>query len=335
MPDIKRSGLREIKTNPLTDGEALYAKNLPEVFYNKAANSDERYIIEEFFKKNPPIENFPHDINYQIATQKAIIENQMGRSIDMMGVGVDQAISLLTRQANKLVRTKYYTTSLSKYVYIDASVQHWFTKEVVTYELPALHDDFVLGIANHRYGQAKTTLVEPMFSMKDMNIYSWKKHCNWTDEEVKTYDAAGVYRRLLGSLLDLKQVALKANCDLGFQKFLMLGHPDAPEYKSFMSYVTMSADVFPTTLIPDKPFSQMHTGEIEKWCASVLNQYKLNTKQIMLPNRLLLPPSEFIALGMSGSPQISARSKAEIIMGFFKNVRSDFQIEECIYLAKE
>jgi hypothetical protein len=152
-------------------------------------------------------------------------------------------------------------------------------------------------------------------------VKNWAKQISWSLFDLQQASKDGNW-----DLVVSKEKARKKNWDLGIQKIAFLGGSGV---QGLLNQTGISPDV---SLI-NKPISTMTEAELSAFMGAILGAYRTNCNRSAMPNRFVIPESDYLGLEKPSSATYTIKSKMQIILETLQVMtgNQDFKILPCAY----
>ena len=221
-------------------------------------------------------------------------------------VGFEKMITTQTEIVAGVIQTKYYELlgqNLSDFVPFDVG-RGAYSTNIFQYTAGYVGDPFETGLVQPSTGlgiNAKSNIVIDGLSIK--NNY-WRMDYEVSHEVVEM----GKVNAQAFSIIEEQEKARKKVYDLGIQKVVFKGIPaNGVEGLLNMSNITINTSLFP------KKLASMSIAELQALATGLLQAYLANNSSTQMPNRLCIPTSDFVALGVPSNPEFPLKTKREIL----------------------
>ena len=222
--------------------------------------------------------------------------------------GYEQAITTLTGIKARVTKQTFYELNGRKIQdYIPVVVgENAFTEEIMTWKSFDLSPDFESGLIDTGFGSTRLSQVEVALDKVTVPVLTWAKALDYSLIDVeKAQRAVG---NAGWNLIRAKEEARKRNFDLGLQRFAFLGSKTLGT--SYAGGLLTQSGVTTNTTRITKALKSMTNAELTAMIANFVADYLANTDNTKLPNRFVIPMSDWVGLDRPYSndyPLISAR----------------------------
>lgn len=221
-------------------------------------------------------------------------------------LGFEQLITTQTEIVAGVIQTKYYELlgqSLSDFVPFDVG-RGAYSTNIFQYTAGYVGSPFEAGLVQPSTGlgiNAKSSIQIDGISIKN-NF--WRMDYEVSHEIIEM----GKVNVQAFSIIEENEKARKKVYDLGMQKVTFLGIPDNDvEGLLNLSNVTVDTSLFPVKL------ASMDAEQLQTLATKLLATYLENNENTAMPNRLCIPTSDFVALGVPSTPNYPLKTKRQIL----------------------
>ncbi len=235
--------------------------------------------------------------------------------------GFEKLISTQEEIVSGVIGTKYYQLlgqTLSDFVPFDVG-RGAYSTSIFQYTSAYVGSPFEAGLVQPAEGlgiNAKANIVIDGLSIRN-NF--WRMDYEISHEVVEM-GKVGVQAF---SIIEEKEKARKKVYDLGMQDVTFLGLPNVPGVYGLLNQP--SATVNTSLFAKDLP--TMTATELSAFVGSAVSTYLTNNNSTQLFNRMIIPTSDFVALGVPSNPDYPLKTKLQVIEDAFKAAGiADFKI---------
>lgn len=221
-------------------------------------------------------------------------------------LGFEQLITTQTEIVAGVIQTKYYELlgqSLSDFVPFDVG-RGAYSTNIFQYTAGYVGSPFESGLVQPSTGlgiNAKSSIQIDGISIKN-NF--WRMDYEVSHEIIEM----GKVNVQAFSIIEENEKARKKVYDLGMQKVTFLGIPDnGVEGLLNMAAVNINTSLFPVKL------AAMSSAQLQTLASSLLAAYLDNNGATQMPNRLCIPTSDYVALGVPSDPNFPLKTKRDIL----------------------
>lgn len=239
--------------------------------------------------------------------------------VDVTSTGFKYLIDTLSYIRSQIVDQKFYEVNVADYVPVDVGEAAWSDEIVqnLSFEIAGgFHD----GDVDTMSGNGRIAAVDAAMSPIRMPVVTWAKAANWTMMEIAKAASAGNW-----NVVEQKLKTLKTNWDLGIQRVAFLGHPSKSEVSGLLNNPEVNVD---TSLITT-PISSMDATQFNAFVAGLLAAYFTNSNDTALPNRFVMPTSDYLGLTTFApvSGGVAQISRLEFLRNAFRMATNDPSFE--------
>lgn len=221
-------------------------------------------------------------------------------------LGFEQLITTQTEIVAGVIQTKYYELlgqSLSDFVPFDVG-RGAYSTNIFQYTAGYVGSPFESGLVQPSTGlgiNAKSSIQIDGISIKN-NF--WRMDYEVSHEIIEM----GKVNVQAFSIIEENEKARKKVYDLGMQKVTFLGIPD----NGVEGLLNMAAVNIDTSLFPVK-LAAMSSAQLQTLASNLLAAYLANNGATQMPNRLCIPTSDYVALGVPSDPNFPLKTKRDIL----------------------
>lgn len=221
-------------------------------------------------------------------------------------LGFEQLITTQTEIVAGVIQTKYYELlgqSLSDFVPFDVG-RGAYSTNIFQYTAGYVGSPFESGLVQPSTGlgiNAKSSIQIDGISIKN-NF--WRMDYEVSHEIIEM----GKVNVQAFSIIEENEKARKKVYDLGMQKVTFLGIPD----NGVEGLLNMAAVNIDTSLFPVK-LAAMSSAQLQTLASGLLAAYLANNGATQMPNRLCIPTSDYVALGVPSDPNFPLKTKRDIL----------------------
>ena len=221
-------------------------------------------------------------------------------------LGFEQLITTQTEIVAGVIQTKYYELlgqSLSDFVPFDVG-RGAYSTNIFQYTAGYVGSPFESGLVQPSTGlgiNAKSSIQIDGISIKN-NF--WRMDYEVSHEIIEM----GKVNVQAFSIIEENEKARKKVYDLGMQKVTFLGIPD----NGVEGLLNMAAVNIDTSLFPVK-LAAMDSAQLQTLASGLLAAYLANNGATQMPNRLCIPTSDYVALGVPSDPNFPLKTKRDIL----------------------
>lgn len=225
------------------------------------------------------------------STQGLVLSNANG-DISQTSTGFQIAIDTLTYIRKQIVEQKFYEFDINELVPWTIG-EGAFNQNILTNLSFLTGGDFEEGYINTGTSSSKVAESNAAVASKTQKVRNWAKRVSYTLVDIEQALAANNW-----DLIAAKHRARKKEWDLGIQRQAMIG--SVTDNTNFPGLLTLGdATVDPSSIT--EPLSGMTAAEFNTFVKDVIGRYYANTNNTVLPNRFVIPMSDYLGLGAAFS----------------------------------
>lgn len=238
-------------------------------------------------------------------------------------LGYEINITTLTTILKKVSEQKFFEIPFADYLPVRVGEGAW-SSNLVTYRAFALSDDFGTGILNTGANSARLASSDAGVDSVTINVYDWAKEITWTIIDLQKAAKAGNW-----DLVTSKEKSRKRNWDLGLQKIAFLGLAGNSNVLGLFNQAGITTDTATLT----NAISNLSSADLSTFAKQVLKVYRANCNYTAMPNRFVIPESDFLGLATPTSDTYPILSRLDLLQNTFRSMtgNKDFQILKCAY----
>jgi len=262
------------------------------------------------------VPNFQNSVEYQN------FQNAAGYTV---------AIDTLTAIRKSIVHQKFYQLN-GKVIgdYMPVAVgDNAFADDILTYKDFIISDDFEAGIQTGSESELNR-ITQSNVQIQSVLVPTryWTNELNYSLIDLGKAARAGNW-----SLIEAKERGRKKVWDLGLQKVAFLGMETDSSIKGLLT----QSDVNSNTTVITKFIKDMSTSEFQTFLSSVVNAAYANSNSTVMPNRFVIPQTDFNGLGIAVDETFNFKTRLQRMYEAFRDVTGDdgFQILPLVYAQKD
>lgn len=249
--------------------------------------------------------------------------------VDATSTGFQIALDTLTYIKKQVTEQKFYKVPPAEYIPV-AVGDGAFAASILTNLEFSNADDFETG--NIRAGESggRLSSADASVASKTVKVVNWAKQIGYTIFDVEQALMANNWDAIAA-----KERSRKKNWDLGIQEIAFLGSKADAGVTGLLNNANVTIDVATIT----KNISTMTAAEFAAFVAGLIATYFSATNSTQMPNRFVIPYSDYLGLvGMT--PNVIGAgegtypiSKLDFLLRAFKEATQDsgFQIKPLSY----
>lgn len=259
----------------------------------------------------------------ELTEREQRIANSLQQQIVSNALGVEIDITTLTTIMKKVSEQKFFEIAPADFIPIRVGEGAWST-QLTTYRSFSLAEDFATGVINTGGNNSRLASADAGVDSVTVPVKPWAKSIGWSLFDLEFASKSGNW-----DLVTAKEKARKKNWDLGIQRVMFLGLDGTSDVLGLLTQTGVNTD---TTTIT-QPISQMSPGDLKQFVATVINAYRSNCARTAMPNRFLLPESDYLGLTSQASADFPVKDTISLLEEAFKKAtrQSDFQVLPCAY----
>lgn len=242
-------------------------------------------------------------------------------------LGYEVAITTLTTITKKVSEQKFYTLRPSDYIPVVAGEGTW-SSNLETYRSFDVSDVFESGIIDTGGNNDRLSAADAAVDALQIKIYNWAKSQAYSIFDLELAAKSGNW-----DLVAAKEKARKRNYDLGIQRVAFLGAAGQNGAGgSCVGLLNQSGITFNSTLIT-KAINSMSPTELSAFQQGVIAAYQANNNNTEMPNRFVVPLSDYVGMVAQASPTYPIKTIYELLVDGFKQItnKPDFKVLPCAY----
>jgi hypothetical protein len=246
------------------------------------------------------------------------IRNSLGFEID---------ITTLTEIKRRVVEQKFYEIPFADYVPVVVG-EGAFATNLLTYREFSTADDFESGNINMGANNSRLAEADTAIDSVDVKIINWAKSIGYTLFELQQAAKSGNW-----SIVEAKERARYKNWQLGLQRLAFLGSKTDPNVLGLLT----QPDVTVNTTLITKSISSMSVDEFQTLIKSLLSEYQANCNYTRMPDKFIIPNSDYLGLGTFVNPEFPVLTKIQALEDTFKKLtgKPDFKILPLVYAQQD
>ncbi|MDR2675905.1 MAG: DUF2184 domain-containing protein [Opitutaceae bacterium] len=251
------------------------------------------------------------------------IRNNSTGDIESKAAGVQIILDTLTYIKRRMVEQKFFEVPVADYLPLVVG-EGAFAESLLHTLAYSNSDDFESGIINQATGGAQLSLANASVSSLTRKVVTWAKAIQYTIVELEQALLANNWDAIAA-----KHSARKKNWDLGIQRIAFLGSKTDGDLAGLLNSPEVTVDTATIT----KPIKQMTAAEITAFVGNVIALYRANASQTAMPNRFVIPQSDYYGLGVltPGTTGTFPISLLAFLEDTFKRFIPDFKILPLAY----
>lgn len=252
------------------------------------------------------------------------IVNSAG-SVNPTSLGYQYTIQTTTQiLPEKVIGQTFYTVPFADYVPIEVGLGAWMEKIAINTGF-RLAGNFFQGLASLSTGAAQMARVDVGLAPIQVAIDTFTGGYDYTIAELNKALASDNW-----DVVSDKMLALKEMWDLGLQYVCFLGNPQ--DQTNFPGLLTNSAVTTNTSVI-SQLINTMSPAQFGAFVATIIQTFFANTNFTMMPNRFVIPFTDWNGLITPINPSFPNVSMLTFLLDAFKQATGnpDFRIMPLAY----
>lgn len=236
------------------------------------------------------------------------------------GIGFERLITTLTTVVKKITEQKFYTEAPADAVPIVVG-NGAFNTNLLTYQSVDMSGDFAQGIVNLATDNTRLASVDAGVTSTSVVIKSWAKSLSYNIIQMEEAARSGSW-----DIVVAKEKSRKRNWDLGIQRTAFLGLQGDSSCLGLLNQLGITNN---TTLLATSIWKLAQTpNNLSLFLGQLLNVYQINNNATAMPNRLIMPMSDYLGCATSSSPNFPIKSVLEYMEEVLKKStgNADFKI---------
>ena len=240
-------------------------------------------------------------------------------------LGYEANITTLTTKIAEISDQKFYQIPFADYIPVKAGEGAW-SSNLLTYRSYDLADSFSKGIQNVGADNSRLGRADSAVDSVITYVHNWAKETGWSIMDLEMASKSGNW-----DLITSKEESRKKNWDLGLQAVSFIGlNGDA----NFPGLLTQSGITTNTTTLTNSITSLAATpATLSSTIAQFLIDYRANSGHSAMPNRFVIPESDYLGLATASSPSFPLKTILEYMLETFVTMTAneDFKILPSVY----
>lgn len=219
------------------------------------------------------------------STQGLSLLNANG-DVNSTGLGYQIAIDTMTYIKKQVTTQKFYQVAPSDFIPV-AVGEGGFSANILTNLEFSNADDFETG--NIRSGESGSRLAaaDASVASKTIKVVNWAKQIGYTIFDIEQALMANNWDPIMA-----KERSRKKNWDLGIQEIAFLGSKSDAGVTGLLN----NGNVTINTSFITEPISSMDATEFNAFVAGLISVYFTATASTQMPNKFVIPYTDFLAL---------------------------------------
>jgi len=240
--------------------------------------------------------------------------------------GMQVAIDTLTYIRKQVTEQKFYQFNIEEVVPMVVS-EGAFSQQLLTNLSFSTSGDFEEGNINTGGTSSKIAESNAAVAPKYQKVQNWAKQISYSVIDVEQALQANNWDRIYSL-----HKARKKDWDLGIQSVAMLGLKS--DNTNFPGLLTLSNATVDTTTLT-AAISSLSDANFQTFVSVILKNYYANSAYTVLPNRFVLPTSDYLGLANAESAAYPMISKLQYLENTFQKMCPDLKIIPNAYCDKD
>lgn len=236
--------------------------------------------------------------------------------------GFQIAIDTLTYIRKQVTDQKFYEVDIAKAIPLSVG-EGAFSQNILTNLSFSTDGDFEAGNLNTGNSNSKLAQATSAIASKTQKVRNWAKQCSYTIFDVEQALQANNW-----DFIASQHKSRKKGWDLGIQKMAFVGSvTDSGNFPGLLSQANATIN---TTLIT-APISGLSAADFATFVQTLVAAYWTNSASTVLPNRFVIPMSDWLGLTVPVSSTYPNISKLEYLKNSFAVVAPGLEIVPLAY----
>lgn len=232
-------------------------------------------------------------------------------------LGYEVSITTLTEVVKAVSEQKFFQVVPSLYLPVVVGQGAWGSN-LLTYRSFDIGDEWETGLIDLGTGNTRLAMADAGVDSLTIKIFNWAKAIGWTVFELEEASRSGNW-----GLIESKERSRKKNWDLGVQRIAFLGMRGQNQVGGASQGLLTQAGVTVNTTVITAPISTLGTAALKTFCALVVEAYRTNCNRTAMPNRFIVPESDWNGMASQSSPDFPIKSVKDVIEETFKSITMD------------
>ena len=251
--------------------------------------------------------------------------NNANGDFSTTAAGFEHAITTQTQIVAGILRQKFYKLhgqALSDFIPIIPGIGAYSTN-LLKYKAARVGSPFKAGLVAPSTGSGQNAKSNIVIDGTPITNNFWRMDYTVSHEQMQM----AARNAEAFSIIEENEKARKEIFDIGLQEVVFNGLGDSDNYGLLNEpNVAIINDFMPG------PISGMTVEELKVFCQDLFQIYNKNAKGTVLPNRLLVPTSDFLGLGAQASATFPLKTVWQVLADLFAALGvQDFKIVHSIY----
>lgn len=245
----------------------------------------------------------------------------------MNSLGYEISITTLTTVLKKITEQKFFEVAPADYLPIVVGEGMWST-QLTTYRSFDLADAFETGIINTGGQNSRLATADAGVDALNIKVFPWAKSIGWSIFDLEFAAKSGNW-----DLISAKEKSRKKNWDLGIQRIAFLGSDGQNGTGGACVGLLNQPGVTVNTAVITQSISSMTPTQLKTFCAQVIEAYRSNSNRTCMPDRFIVPESDYNGMASTVSPDFPIKSILQLLEEMFQTItgKKDFKILSLAY----
>jgi hypothetical protein len=254
-----------------------------------------------------------HLANYLQRQMNEKFKNSLGYEID---------ITTLTTVMKAIVEQKFFQVAPADYLPVRVGEGAWST-QLTTYRSFDMADSFETGIVNTGGQNSRLATADAGVDALNIKVFPWAKSIGWSIFDLEYAAKSGNW-----DIVSAKERSRKKNWDLGIQRIAFLGADGQNGVSGTCLGLLNQPGITINTTVITQPICAMTPTQLKDFGKAVYEAYRANSQRTAVPNRFIIPESDYNGLATQSSPEFPIKSVLQLLEETFKTItgRADFKI---------
>jgi hypothetical protein len=239
--------------------------------------------------------------------------------------GYQIAIDTLTYIRKQVTEQKFYEFDIPELVPMTVG-EGAFSQQILTNLSFSTSGDFEEGNINTAGSSSKIAESNASLAPKYQAVRNWAKQISYTTIDIEQAIQANNWDRIMAL-----HRARKKDWDLGIQKIALVG--SGTDNTNFPGLLTLSNATVDTTTLTAS-ISSLNPTDFQTFVSAVVGNYFANTNSTVLPNRFVIPMSDYLGLAAATSSTYPINSKLAYLEQVFQTMCPGLKIVPNSYCDK-
>jgi hypothetical protein len=220
------------------------------------------------------------------STQGLSLFNATG-DVNSTATGYQIAIDTLTYIKKQLTTQKFFEQDVPEFVPLVVG-DGAFSNDILTNLVFSNSDDFETGNINSGESGSRLAQADSSVASKTIKVIKWAKSIGYT-----LFDIEQALQANNWDIIASKHHSRQKNFQLGIQKIAFLGSSSDTGVAGLLNNSAVNINTSRITA----PISGLSAANLATFVQNIVNDYYANTNSTALPNRFVMPMSDFLGMG--------------------------------------